>query len=71
MGALLFALSLEKVSFVKNMFFKKDPFSDELPTLRVGCSVTRLTVYWAFPYQSNSKFWSKRGATVDKKHILK
>ena len=36
--------------FWKSVFFEKvDFWSDELPTLRVGRSVTRFTVYWAFP----------------------
>ena len=41
--------------------------SDQLPTLRVGRSVTRLTVYWAFPYWGGSKRESKGAATFGKK----
>ena len=51
--ALLFALFLRKVK--KKEFCEKVSFSsDELRTLRVGRSVTRLTVYWASPYWSGS-----------------
>ena len=46
-GALLSALK-KKVSFSEKNE-KNDLCSDALPTLRVGRSVTRLTVYWAFP----------------------
>ena len=39
----------------KRTFLKKTVFSYlcELPTLRVVCSVTRLTVHWTFP-----SYWS-------------
>ena len=54
----------EESVFLEKVFFS----SIALPTLRVGRSVTRLTVYWAFPYHWGSrKRESKRAANLDKK----
>ena len=55
-GALLFALFSKRVSFFeKSEKFKKVSFpNDALPTLKVGRSVTRLTVYWALPFWRSS-----------------
>ena len=52
--SILSALFLEKLSFREKRFFLKNVlWSRELPTLRVGRSVTRSTVYWAF----SSGYW--------------
>ena len=64
-GALLPALFFKRSHFFgKNSFLRKiqNFKSYALSTLRVGRSVTRLTVYWAFP--------SKGPATFNKKYIL-
>ena len=55
-GALLRAVFLEKVMFLKKYLLceKVDFCSCELPTLRVGRPVTRLTVHWAFPSRAQS-----------------
>ena len=43
---------LQKCFLLKNRFLF---WNCALPTLRAGRSVTRLTVYWAFPYQKQGR----------------
>ena len=55
-GALSSALFLKKVTFLGLLLLKiLVVFSYELPTLRFGRPVTRLTVHWAFSLVLKSK----------------
>ena len=39
----------------------------DIPALRVRRPETRLTVYWALSYQSDTKFQATRATTFDEK----
>ena len=73
-GALLSALFFRsclfflKVKFLRQTHF---PCNYDFPALRVRRSETRLTVYWALRYQSDSKFQGKGAATFGKKTHVK